>query len=117
MSFEITKAIGCDTPLRLDVAAKIAFPRSGMSASGLRREAKRGRLVIERVAGKDYTTLNHINRMRELCRVKQSDRDCGYDQHAEVRVQSIKSRSLTFSTSTCVTLCRSTPIPRRRFAG
>ena len=28
-----------------------------MTASGLRREAGRGRLVIERAAGKDYTTL------------------------------------------------------------
>jgi hypothetical protein len=56
-----------DTPLRLDVAAKIAYPRGGMTAAGLRREWKRGKLVIERVAGKDYTTLNHIKRMRELC--------------------------------------------------
>ncbi len=44
-------------PLRLSVAAAIAFPDGSMSASGLRREAARGRLVIERIAGKDYTTL------------------------------------------------------------
>jgi hypothetical protein len=61
---------GHDTPLRLDAAAKIAFPDGSMKESGLRREAKRGRLVIERVAGKDYTTLGHINRMRELCRLE-----------------------------------------------
>jgi hypothetical protein len=41
-----------------------------MTASGLRREAKRGRLVIERTAGKDYTTLRNIEHMRELCRVE-----------------------------------------------
>jgi hypothetical protein len=52
-----------------------------MTAAGLRREAKRGRLVIERIAGKDYTTLNHIRRMRELCRVKQHPRDCGNDRN------------------------------------
>jgi hypothetical protein len=40
-----------------------------MSASGLRRECARGRLVVERIAGKDYTTLVYIERMRELCRV------------------------------------------------
>ena len=40
-----------------------------MTASGLRREGARGRLVIERIAGKDYTTLANIERMRELCRV------------------------------------------------
>jgi hypothetical protein len=41
-----------------------------MTAAGLRREGARGRLVIERIAGKDYTTLAHIERMRELCRVE-----------------------------------------------
>ena len=53
---EIPKDIGLDTPLRLDVAARVAFPGGGMTASGLRREAARGRLQIERIAGKDYTT-------------------------------------------------------------
>jgi hypothetical protein len=46
--------LGHDTPLRLDAAAKIAFPDGGMTANGPRRESKRGRLVIERVAGTDY---------------------------------------------------------------
>jgi hypothetical protein len=41
-----------------------------MTASGLRRESAKGHLVIERVAGKDYTTLASIERMRELCRVE-----------------------------------------------
>jgi hypothetical protein len=59
-----------DTPLRLSVAAAIAFPDGSMTASGLRREGARGRLVIERIAGKDYTTLANIDRMRELCRVE-----------------------------------------------
>ncbi|WP_407122718.1 hypothetical protein [Bradyrhizobium sp. STM 3561] len=56
-------------PLRLRKAAEIAFPGGGMTASGLRREAIRGRLVVERIAGKDYTTLAAIAKMRELCRV------------------------------------------------
>ncbi|HEY7329498.1 MAG TPA: hypothetical protein VH592_17800 [Gemmataceae bacterium] len=59
-----------DTPLRLSVAAALAFPDGSMSASGLRREAARGRLIIERIAGKDYTTLANIERMRNLCRVE-----------------------------------------------
>jgi hypothetical protein len=41
-----------------------------MTASGLRKEAARGRLVIERIAGKDYTTLTAIDEMRALCRVQ-----------------------------------------------
>ena len=62
-----------DTPLRLGVAAALAFPDGSMTASGLRREAERGRLVIERVAGKDFTTLANIEQMRALCRVQAKD--------------------------------------------
>jgi hypothetical protein len=40
--------IGDDTPLRLAVAAAFAYPDGSMTASGLRREAARGRLVIGR---------------------------------------------------------------------
>ncbi|MET3991628.1 hypothetical protein ABID65_003268 [Bradyrhizobium sp. S3.9.2] len=58
-----------NAPLRLRRAAELAFPGGGMTASGLRREAIRGRLVIERIAGKDYTTLAAIAKMRNLCRV------------------------------------------------
>ena len=56
--------IGPDTPLRLAVAAKLAFPGGGITAASLRREAMAGRLVIERIAGKDFTTLTHIENMR-----------------------------------------------------
>jgi hypothetical protein len=59
-----------DTPIRLERAARLAFPDGTMSATGLRKEAKRGRLVIERIAGRDYVTLEAIERMRELCRVE-----------------------------------------------
>src|ERR1700722_4653093 len=66
----ILQNISSDAPVRLSIAAKLAFPDGSMTASGLRREAARGRLHIERVAGKDYTTLEAIKRMRELCRVQ-----------------------------------------------
>jgi hypothetical protein len=69
--------IEIDAPLRLAVAASLAFPDGSMTASGLRREAARGRLVIERIAGKDYTTLADIGRMREKCRNQPKGRDCG----------------------------------------
>jgi hypothetical protein len=68
--------IMADTPLRLGVAAALAFPDGSMTASGLRRERARGRLVVERIAGKDYTTLANIERMRELCRVEAKVRGC-----------------------------------------
>jgi hypothetical protein len=61
--------VGRDTPLRLGIAASLAFPDASMTASGLRREAARGRLIIERIAGRDYVTLAAIERMREKCRL------------------------------------------------
>ena len=64
------KEVTPSTPLPLSIAAILAFPDGSMTASGLRRESARGRLVVERIAGKDYTTLAHIERMRELCRVE-----------------------------------------------
>jgi hypothetical protein len=63
-------AITADTPLRLADAIKIGFPMGGMTVAGLRRERDRNRLVIEKIAGKEFTTLAHIERMRELCRVE-----------------------------------------------
>src|SRR5688572_30366979 len=62
--------IGLDTPLRLSVAAAIAFPDQSISESSLRREAKRGRLRVEIIAGKTFTTVNEIERMRGRCRVE-----------------------------------------------
>lgn len=65
-------------PLRLDIAAAIAFPDGSMSASGLRKEAERGRLVISFICGRYYVTLSDIARMVELCRVavKVQDSNC-----------------------------------------
>ena len=79
--------ISLTTPLRLHIAAALAFPDGSMTASGLRRESARGRLVVERIAGKDYTTLANIARMRELCRVEAKVPDCtlggaGGDRHS-----------------------------------
>lgn len=61
------------TPLRLAEAAEMAFPRGGMTAAGLRREAQRGRLALMRIAGKDFTTLAAIREMMDRCRVAPSD--------------------------------------------
>jgi hypothetical protein len=72
-----------DAPLRLAAAAALAFPDGSMTASGLRREAARGRLIIERIAAKDFTTLANIERMRELCRVEVKVPDCGSEDVGE----------------------------------
>jgi hypothetical protein len=59
--------IGPDTPLRLDVAAKLAFPAGGMKASGLMSEYRKGRLRLELIANKYFVTLRAIEEMREQC--------------------------------------------------
>src|SRR5262245_31519354 len=64
------EAVSRTTPLRLAVAAKLAFPDGSMKLSGLRREIARGRLAYEVIAGKHYTTLADIEEMRKLCRVQ-----------------------------------------------
>ena len=80
-------AVAPNSPLRLAAAAGIAFPDGSMTASGLRREAARGKLVISRVAGKDYTTLAAIARMVELCRRPQKVPACGSAPPAAARAE------------------------------
>jgi len=53
--------------MRLSAAAEAAFPDGSMTLHGLRKEHARGRLDIWRIAGKDYTSLAAIERMRERC--------------------------------------------------
>jgi hypothetical protein len=59
-----------DEPLRLADAVRYAFPRGGLTVSGLRTERGHGRLAIERISGKDFTTLRAIEEMRKLCRIE-----------------------------------------------
>jgi hypothetical protein len=65
-----TKTIEYDdhTPLRLDIAAKIAFPDGTMGTAGLRSERDAGRLVTEMIAGKEFVTIASILDMRLKCR-------------------------------------------------
>jgi hypothetical protein len=74
--------IGPNTPLRLAEAVRIAFPSGGMAVSGLRREIARGRLAIEIIAGKQFTTIAAIEQMRETCRVPARAPAYGDDQRA-----------------------------------
>jgi hypothetical protein len=82
-AFSNTENVSKDAPLRLDTAAEMAFPDGSMSASGLRREAAKGHLIVERIAGKDYTTLAAVEEMRRLCRIEQKVSDCGSEKVTE----------------------------------
>ncbi|MDX0485263.1 excisionase [Sinorhizobium medicae] len=59
-----------NAPMRLKDIILIAFPHGGITPAGLRREAKRGRLKLMRIAGKDFTTLTAIEDMQRLCVVE-----------------------------------------------
>jgi hypothetical protein len=52
-------AVTPQTPLRLEIAARLAFPDNSMSAAALRRMISAGKLNAERIAGRYYTTLAH----------------------------------------------------------
>jgi hypothetical protein len=72
--------IGPDTLLRLKDAVSIAFPMGGMTVSGLRKERDRGRLVVEKIAGREFTSLRNIEKMREKCRDVQRVHGSGSNQ-------------------------------------
>jgi hypothetical protein len=82
------------TPLRLKIAAELAFPGGGMTASGLRREADRGRLIVERIAGKDYTTLRAIADMRSLCRMVKPQPGVSVSSHGGESPEVAQARAL-----------------------
>src|SRR6516165_6305764 len=87
MSNRTQSAITPNTPLRLADAVKIAFPMGGMTVAGMRRERDRNRLTIEKIAGKEFTTLAHIERMRELCRDEAKEPDSSLRPPAVTNVE------------------------------
>jgi hypothetical protein len=72
-----------DKPMRLAKAAALC----GFKAAALRTEARKGRLAVSRVAGKDYVTLADIGRMLESCRVNQKVPDSGSDPLAATQAE------------------------------
>ena len=66
--------ITADTPLSLDVAARIAFPDGSVSGLALRNAATRGDLGHARIGGRIYTTLADIEHMVAACWVKAEPR-------------------------------------------
>jgi hypothetical protein len=87
----IPDTVDPNTKLRLDVAARIAFPDGSVKASTLRRQAAAGHLTIYRIAGKDFTTLANIEEMTTSCRVPAKAPDYGSGQPAETAPKSMSS--------------------------
>lgn len=65
-----------NAPLLLGTAARLAFPDGAVSGATLKRQHRKGLLVIERIGGRDFTTLNAIDEMRRLCRVTPNPPAC-----------------------------------------
>ena len=63
-----------NTMLRLETAARPAFPGGSMTANALRREASAGHLTIYKIAGKHSTTLADIEEMKKQYRVQAKGR-------------------------------------------
>lgn len=57
------EAVSDDVPLRLDVAARLAFPDGSITPEELKRAIREGRLHIYVIAGKTMTTLRHLREM------------------------------------------------------
>jgi len=72
-----TKTIEKHLLIRLETAAKIAFPDGSVTVSSLRKQIKMGRLIAWLVGGKYLTSLNEIEGMLETCRVTPSRPDSG----------------------------------------
>jgi len=92
-----------DTPLRLDVAARLAFPDGSMTATGLRRLGDKGLLTIERINRRDYTTLLAVKEMREKCRVAPKVRASG----CVPRAVTVTGSNMAPSTSSSIAAARS----------
>jgi hypothetical protein len=72
-----------NAPVRLEDIIPIAFPAGGITLAGLRKEVARGNLAVEKIAGKLFTTLADVKRMRAKCRVKEKDPDSTNDLRKE----------------------------------
>src|SRR5215207_368629 len=88
-----------DTPLRLDVAAKLAFPDGSITKASLRREADKGRLRRWRIAGKDMTTLAEVKNMVDRCLVSDCQPDFGSGQPVTTEVPPGSSSTVGSSTA------------------
>src|ERR1700730_10900205 len=83
-----------DTPLRLDVAAALAFPDGSITGNSLRKAAIQEELEHEILRGKYHTTLSAIDDWRASCRVHPKGQGSGPARQSETRTaRSANARS------------------------
>lgn len=106
-------SISSDTPLRLDVAAALAFPDGSMKAAGLRRERDRGRLETWFTANKEYTSLAEVDEMTRRCREEQKARSLQRSSAPVRALPSSRSEEQDAKIALQAALARCTPAARR----
>jgi hypothetical protein len=94
-------------PMTLADAVALYFPRGGLTVSSLRTEARKGRLRLVRIAGKDLVTPAAIERMIALCqephaaRTSQSESppDAGRSGKSEMAERCASARAAVLMTA------------------
>lgn len=56
-----------ETPVPLSQAVELFFPMGGMTKTGLMAEHRKGRLKVERIAGRLFVTRKAVSEMRQRC--------------------------------------------------
>ena len=82
------ETIDQNAALPLAVAARLAFPKGGMTGRGLKREADKGKLIVEKIGNRIFTSLTAIEQMRKLCRLENNPLASGLDRQAQTEPQS-----------------------------
>lgn len=84
-------SIGDDEPLTLSEACETLF-RGRIKPATLRAEARRGRLVIERIGRTDFVTASGIREMRRQCRGHRNAPASGLEQPDEAEPASSRPK-------------------------
>jgi hypothetical protein len=103
------------TPLRLKVAAALAFPDGSMSEKALRELGHAGKLTVEIIRGKHFNTLADIEEMRSLRRVQARVPDSTSRQRGrDTKPVTSSATSSTDDGSSCPAQVAARQILRRR---
>ena len=95
-----------NSPIRLEVAAKLAFPDGAVKTPALREQIKIGRLVAWEISGKHFTSLFEIDRMLEKCRVIPSRPASGSESLERPKADARRKKAFTSSSTVDVSTAR-----------
>jgi hypothetical protein len=85
---------GPDDPVRLANAVRLFFPEgSGVTVATLRRAAAQGRLTVEKMNNKLFTTRLYIEEYRKACRVNQKGQDSDSNEQSTKTESSVGKRT------------------------